>query len=360
MVGHFKQNIQLLSSIVILFGLIACLTQTPSEVHSTPYILQEPAYFVKMSVPPDNPLTQEGVELGRHLFYDPILSADQSVSCSSCHLPHLAFTDAHTLSVGLNGRKGRRSALPLFNVGYYYKGLFWDGRVNSLEEQIHFPINDSLEMGANWPLIESRLKNHADYPDRFRLAFGINDSDIDSTYVMKALAQFQRVLISADAKFDRVKRGEAKFTEAEQRGWTIFFDASDKLPFSECGHCHLDPLFTNLEFHNNGIEVVNGLSDFPDAGRGAISGIRYDNGKFRVPTLRNIALTAPYMHDGRFETLEEVLAHYESGGHFAENVNPNVRQLQFSEQDKSDLIAFLNTLTDTTFINNTAFASPFQ
>ena len=159
--------------------------------------------------------------------------------------------------------------------------------------------------------------------------------------------QFERTLISKNAKFDQVRRDEAQFTEAEQRGFAIFFDTSEELPHSECGHCHVDPLFTTLEYHNNGIQTGDQLN-FPDLGRGAITGNRFDNGKFKVPTLRNIALTAPYMHDGRFKNLEEVIKHYESGGHPAENVSPNVRPLHFTERDRADLIAFLNALTDTT------------
>jgi cytochrome c peroxidase len=183
----------------------------------------------------------------------------------------------------------------------------------------------------------------------FRQAFGIQKkTDIDSVLVSRALAQYERTLFSANAKFDQVMRKEAVFTPAEKRGWTIFFDASPNLPFSECNHCHIDPLFTNLAYENNGIQAVKHLEDFPDPGRGAITKNRNDLGKFVVPTLRNIALTAPYMHDGRFSTLEEVIDHYASGGHLADNLNPNVRVLKLREQDKKDLIAFLHTLTDTT------------
>ncbi|MEN0004980.1 MAG: cytochrome c peroxidase [Bacteroidota bacterium] len=342
---------------MLIWVLHACSTNDVP----TPLQLEEPANFVKMAIPEDNPLTVEGTELGRYLFYDPILSSTQTVSCASCHRQRLAFSDGKAKSVGIRGRVGKRSALPLFNVGYYHRGLFWDGRIQSLEQQVHLPVNDTLEMGANWPLVIERIKQHPSYPEQFEQAFGITASQIDSTHIMKALAQFQRTLISSDSKYDRIQRGEATFSESEKRGWTIFFDAAEhkELPFSECGHCHLDPLFTTQEYMNNGIEVVSNLEGFPDAGRGAVSGIKYDNGKFRTPSLRNIELTAPYMHDGRFETLEEVIDHYVTGGHFAENVNPNVQKLHFSERDKADIIAFLKTLTDTTFVTNPAYASPF-
>ncbi len=313
-----------------------------------------------MDVPADNPLTAEGIALGRMLFYDPILSADSTVFCGNCHQQQRAFTDGKALSTGFAGRKGVRNAMSLANIGFHHQGLFWDGRSPTLEAQAIHPVQDSVEMNLNWQLAEHRLQRHPLYPMWFRRAFGIQDSkDITQDLVVKALAQFQRTLISRDAKYDQVRRGEAQFTEAEARGYAIFFDTSSELPHSECGHCHLDPLFTNLEYHNNGIQQVNNLNDFLDKGRGGFNNNYYDNGKFKVPTLRNIARTAPYMHDGRFKTLAEVLDHYISGGHFADNLSPNVRQLRFSERDKQDLIAFLHTLTDSIFLNNPAFANPF-
>lgn len=322
---------------------------THISYHPTPYALEEPAGFVRMVIPEDNPLTREGIALGRRLFFDPLLSTDSTVSCATCHLPHLAFTDGQAQSIGVHGRRGRRNAPTLLNVGYLYKGLFWDGRVATLEAQSLHPVTDSMEMANTWAEVERRLRRHAEYPALFRQAFGIRrSSQIDSILVAKALAQFQRTLISANAKFDRKMRGELAFTPQEQRGWTIFFDASMDVPHSECAHCHADPLFTTLEFANNGIDAVSSLERFPDRGRGAVTGNHYDNGMFRVPTLRNIALTAPYMHDGRFATLEQVIDHYASGGHYADNLNPNIMPLRLRPADKADLIAFLHTLTDST------------
>lgn len=339
-----------------LLIICTCCTRKPKPVH-----LINPPGFVKMAIPEDNPLTEEGIALGRMLFYDPILSADSSLSCATCHIIQLGFTDGKTLAEGIDGNQSRRSAPSLANIGYYYKGLFWDGRVATLEEQALLPVEDSVELGHSWERVEQLLQEHPIYPKHFEAAFGIkNKKEIDRYLAAKAIAQFERSLISKDSKFDRVQRGEEQFTASEKRGWTIYFDASDELPKSECGHCHLDPLFTNLDFFNNGIEQVDSLEAFPDKGRGAVTGWVYNNGQFRTPTLRNIELTAPYMHDGRMETLEEVLEHYISGGHFTENVNPNVRRLHFSERDKKDLIAFLKTLTDTLFIQNPDFASPFN
>lgn len=318
-----------------------------------PYQLDEPRSFTKMLIPPDNPLTEEGVALGQKLFFDKNLSIKGTHSCASCHLPGRAFSDGLAYSVGVNGQT-RRSAPSLVNVGYYYKGLFWDGRAASLEEQALKPVEDSIEMASNWDTVEWRLRRHPEYPALFRKAFGIEQAgQITRFMAAKAIAQFERTLVNYNAKFDKVKRGEARFTEAEDRGRIIFFDiGAYGLPFSECNHCHIDPLFTTQEYENNGLVEAPDLNDFPDKGRGAISGNKWDNGKFRTPTLRNIALTAPYMHDGRFKTLDQVLDHYASGGHYAENVSPNVRKLYLSPQNKKDLIAFLQTLTDSSFVFN--------
>lgn len=322
--------------------------------------LEKPANVPRMLIPADNPLTAEGIELGRMLFYDPILSRDSTVFCGNCHQQQRGFTDGKAVSTGFAGRTGRRSAMSLVNVGFHQKGLFWDGRADQLEDQAVHPVQDSVEMNLDWALAVQRLQQHETYPRHFRRAFGIKQrEDITQDLVIKALAQFERTLISKDSKFDRWRRGEAELTAAEQRGYEIFFDTSNELPHAECGHCHVDPLFTTLDYENNGIQVVENLDGFPDKGRGEVTENQFDNGKFKVPTLINIAQTAPYMHDGRFKNLEEVLDHYASGGHFAENVSANVRKLNFNERDKQDLIAFLNTLTDSVFLNNPAFGNPF-
>lgn len=345
-----KAAFQIQCSIALAFLLSAC--QPQSDLQNLPYQPEyvQPAHphgFPPMRIPPGNPLTKAGVALGRKLFFDPILSKDSSIACSSCHQPELAFTDGKALSTGAEGRMGKRSAMPLLNVGFYAKGLFWDGRVATLEEQSLHPVRDTLEMRHSWPILLQKLQAHGEYPSLFRQAFGIkNHKEMDSTLVGKALAQYERTLISADTKFDRVMREEAQFTPQEKRGWAIFFDASPAVPTSECNHCHVDPLFSTLNFENNGLVATLSLDDYPDKGRGAITGNRNDNGLFRVPTLRNLKYTAPYMHDGRFKTLDEVLDHYASGGHPGLNVSPNVRKLKLNKQDRADLIAFLNTLND--------------
>ncbi|WP_232830183.1 cytochrome-c peroxidase [Lewinella sp. IMCC34191] len=313
------------------------------------------AEFAAILHPADNPPTEAGIRVGRHLFFDPALSADSTISCASCHRPELAFTDGKKTAVGIGGRPGVRNTLGLTNVGYFHHPLFWDGRAESLEAQALHPIHTPHEMGGSWPEVIRRLSDDPAYVARFRSAFGA--ATIDSVLVGRALAQFQRSLISRDSKYDRVQRGEARYTPAEQLGHALFFDLGDdaagpyaNLPTAECAHCHTPPHFTNQGYENNGLDEADDLNAFSDPGRGAISQNVYDNGRFRTPGLRNVALTAPYMHDGRFATLEEVVDHYNSGGHYAENRSPNVHPLALDAEQKSALVAFLHTLTDTAFV----------
>ncbi len=350
-------SIRLVWGVFLFFLSCQVIIQSKEDLTHIPFLpdtlaIAPPQGFPPFPTFPYGHLTQAGVALGRKLFFDPILSGDSTMSCGTCHQSRLAFTDGMPFSTSTQGKKSKRSAPSLLNVSYHYKGLFWDGRAEHLEQQAFEPVTNPLEMAANWPQVVARLRKHQAYPALFRQAFGIKKrSEIDSVLTARALAQYERTLISSNAKFDRVMRKEALFTTQEKRGWTIFFDASPDLPFSECNHCHVDPLFTNLAYENNGIDKVDQLEHFQDPGRGGITGNRYDLGKFKVPTLRNIALTAPYMHDGRFKTLEEVIDHYASGGHFADNLNPNVRVLNLRKRDKADLIAFLHTLTDKSLSN---------
>ena len=319
-----------------------------------PYPFQIPDRFPNINLPPDNPMTEDGVILGRRLFLDPILSADSSMSCASCHHSELSFTDANAVSRGIDGKAGRRSAMSLVNVAFYKEGLFWDGRAKTLEDQALIPVEDSVELHNSWDNVVEKLKAHSDYPVYFRKAFGINNiEEIDKFLVAKAIAQFERTLMSSNSKFDRVLSGKATFTEEEQAGYDIFFDASSELPDSECGHCHNAPLMTTNEYLNNGITLAETTGDFPDSGLGAVTGNPFDNGKFRVPSLRNIELTAPYMHDGRFQTLDAVIDHYNSGGQYGPNVSPLIRPLNLTEVHKRQLIAFLKTLTDRKFAVDT-------
>ncbi|THH37597.1 cytochrome-c peroxidase [Neolewinella litorea] len=314
-----------------------------------------PADFAAILYPAGNPSTAAGVELGERLFFDPILSADSTVSCASCHRPERAFADGTAVSLGLGGLAGTRNTPGLTNVGYFHHPLFWDGRADNLEAQAGHPVGTPHEMGGTWPEAVARLAASDTYGALFARAFG--SPDIDSSRVGHALAQYQRTLVSRNSKYDRVRRGEATYTALEALGHALFFDFGDDpegayagLPTAECAHCHTPPHFTNQRYENNGLDEAMDLQTFPDPGRGAVTGIPYDNGKFRNPGLRNVALTAPYMHDGRFATLEEVVDHYNSGGRYAENRSANVHPLHLDARQKAALVAFLHTLTDTSFV----------
>ena len=317
----------------------------------TAYDFALPEHFPAMPQPADNSATAEGVRLGQRLFFDPILSRDSSFSCASCHRPELAFTDGEALSRGIDGLRTRRSSMSLVNVGFQ-REFFWDGRAGSLEEQSLHPVEDPIELDASWPEVEARLRAHPDYPEAFRAAFGIERSTgVTRELVARAIAQFERSLVSATSRFDRAVYGLDGFlSDLEEDGRVLFFtEPSTEHP--GCAHCHNAPTFADLDaggtgFRNNGLDAVDELDGFADAGRGAVTGNLYDNGKFRAPTLRNVELTAPYMHDGRFATLDEVLDHYASGGHYSPTRDVQMTGFTLSDGDREALKAFLRTLTD--------------
>lgn len=362
-------------SIVLLFvmcrpepiidnGLLTDIAYDPQ-----PFVIETPFGYPQMEIPADNPLTKEGILLGRKLFFDPILSRDSTMSCASCHKPELAFTDGKATSPGVDGIAGRRSAMSLVDIGYATNRLFWDGRAATLEEQALLPVEDPLELHALWPDIEERLKEHNYYPAEFRKAFGIeNKNQIDKFLAAKALAQFQRTIINkGSSRYDRLMRqtGNGFPTEEEENGRVMFFFEASGLPTgiglvdAECGHCHSGVRLTGDEYLNNGIQPALTPLDFKDGGLGEVSGRDRDMGRMRVPTLRNIALTAPYMHDGRFNTLEEVIEHYNSGGHPSFGKDGLLVPLNMSEQNKKDVIAFLHALTDIEVTTAPEYQSPF-
>lgn len=333
---------------------------TQITYNPSPYTPQIPRDYPRMWIPPDNPMTREGIQLGRKLFYDPIMSRDSTVSCGSCHLQSHSFKDPGGISIGVDGRSGRRTSMNLINIGFSSQSIFWDGRAGSLEEQVLHPVEDPNELDHDWDILEKQLQRHKEYPILFRKAFGITRADeINRDLVSKAIAQFERSLISSgNTRYEQALRGEITLTEDELAGYLMFVDAVPDLPDAECGHCHAEPLFTTFEFKNNGLEPIDNLEDFPDKGRGEVTGGLFDNGKFKIPTLFNAAISPPYMHDGRFETLEEVLDHYNSGGHRQPNTDPLLRPLGLTEKQKQQVIAFVKTLTDTTFLNNPEFSNP--
>ncbi|MFT4566890.1 MAG: cytochrome c peroxidase [Saprospiraceae bacterium] len=326
------------------------------------YNLQVPTHFPQMPIPTDNPLTVDGVRLGRHLFYDPILSRDSTLSCASCHHQQSAFTDNEMVSEGVDGTLGRRSSMSLIDIGFHTNGFFWDGRTLTLEEQAEIPVEDPVEMHEMWGNVEKKFQRHKDYPILFRKAFGIEEKiEITKELAVKAIAQFERTLVSSGtAKYDRVVAGTDVFTDEELKGHNIFFDIEDDISrHAECGHCHNAPLFTITTFANNGIDNVD-EGNLLDKGLAEFTNVDFDNGKFKITTLRNIFNTAPYMHDGRFSTIDEVLDHYISGGHASRNLDPVLRPLNIGEEDRAALKAFIGTLQDEEVLNDLRYASPFN
>ena len=342
-------SMKYLLGLFLLFSLAGCYKEDDlpeSEGHIKPDI---PAEFPEVSIPEDNPITNSKVELGRYLFYDTQLSKDQTVSCASCHQLQNAFSDAgYSKSTGIFGRKGKRNSPTLTNVAYNLK-FFAEGGVPSLEFQAIAPIIDILEMGMNTDTLVERLKKDLKYKSRFKLAWG--DEQITFERITKSIATFERMLISSNSPFDKWNRGNTNAISASAKnGYKIFF--SEK---GDCFHCHNGFNFTDNGFHNTSLDSAT-----IDYGRYRITLDDKDIAKFKTPTLRNIEKTFPYMHDGRFQTLEEAVNHYNSGGKHHPNSDALMRPLHLTDQEKEDLIAFLKSLTDESFINNSKFENPFK
>jgi cytochrome c peroxidase len=296
-----------------------------------------------------NPLTTNGIELGRALFYDPLLSADSSTSCASCHLQYTNFTHVdHSLSHGIFGRKGTRNTLSIMNLAWS-TSFMWDGGVNHIEVQPLAPIESSFELNSSLTEIIAKLKRSSGYADKFKRAFGAG-ADITGEYILKALAQYMLTLNTYNSKYDKVMRKEEgfAFTEAEQHGYELFKQ--------HCASCHTEPLFTNNGFANNGLAPDPYLND---GGRIKITGRTEDSLKFKVPSLRNIEVSYPYMHDGRFRNLQMVIFHYNDDIHPTINLADQLKKpMNLSESDKNHLLFFLKTLTDTEFLKNPALGFP--
>ena len=319
--------------------------------HGTPFRFQITSRFPKVALPADNRPTIEGVALGKALFSDRRLSEDNTQSCASCHDSTRAFADTgKPFSTGIQGIQGRRNAQPLFNLAWQ-DGFFWDGRAKTLREQVLMPIVDAHEMNADLDEVVGRLAMDRAMTSKFESAFGTPEPSAE--LVARSLEQFLFTLVSQDAKFDRAARGETEFTPEEKRGLELFVtehDPARNLLGADCFHCHGGNLFTSRRYSNNGLD-----SEFTDLGRFESTGDPGDKGKFKVPSLRNVAVTGPYMHDGRFETLEQVIDHYDHGVQPSDSLDPNLAKhpstgLGLSESDKRALVAFLKTLTDSQFI----------
>jgi cytochrome c peroxidase len=360
-----KINILLIAFSIILLTLYSCRKDKykVEAYQATPYNLNLPEnitqYLPPMDNPKDNPLTKEGVELGRKLFYETKLSGDNTQSCAGCHMPDKAFSDTAAFSTGIDGNLGGRNAMPIINVGWM-NTLFWDGRAKSVEDQAFGPVVNPVEMHNTWDNAVAALQTDPIYPPLFEKAFGTDK--IDSVLVVKAIAQFERTLISGNSPFDKYLRGEPSgwsdqdIYEAYQ-GYALFLD-NEK---GDCFHCHGDqynPLWTDNKFHNNGLDAT-----FTDNGLGDITGDPNDNGKFKTPTLRNLAYTAPYMHDGRFETLDEVLMHYAFGVTNSATIDPLMQKAntggnQLSVAERQLIKKFLLSLSDESFVTNPDYKKP--
>ncbi len=328
--------------LLISLHLSACRQEGGAPVDEMPYELDIPPGFPYPDIPEDNELTAARVALGRRLFYDPILSEDSTVSCATCHKQALAFADDVAVSPGVRGRLGFRNSPTLANVAYLER-FNKDGGVTKLGLQPVVPIEDHNEM--NLPLQEAvrRLRGHAGYQVDFQRAYGEEASPFTLT---RALASFMRTLISGASRYDQYINGEeSALSEAEKRGMALFFSER-----ASCGSCHNGFNFTDDSFRNNGL-----YETYADPGRQRVTQNTEDEGRFRVPTLRNIALTAPYMHDGSLSTLDAVMEHYAGGGSAHPNKDSLILPLRLSESEKTDLIDFLEALTDSSFISNPAF-----
>lgn len=353
------------SCILFLLVLISCRKDPKfGTVNTTAYSFEYPEIFTKnlppISIPIDNPMTKEGVKLGQKLFYDTRLSINDNQSCASCHAINKSFSDSTRHSIGSEGFEGKRNAMPLVNMGWM-SSFFWDGRSNSLEAQAFLPVVDPIEMHETWPNTLSKLQADSNYPLLFKQVFGT--TTIDSIMVAYAIAQFERTLISGNSPFDKyLLTGSTGWSAADElaayQGFALFMDENK----GDCFHCHGDsfnPLWTDNQFHNNGLDV-----SFSDKGLAGVTGNPSDEGKFKTPTLRNVAFTAPYMHDGRFNSLDDVINHYSEGLVYSTTIDPLMKKVdnggaQLTADEKYYLKMFLISLSDSSFTKNKAFSNPW-
>jgi cytochrome c peroxidase len=318
--------------------------------NATPYHLTISQFAPQPDLPRDNPLTGEGVALGGKLFFDRRLSADDSESCATCHNPHLAFAQPRRFSRGVDGDIGTRNAMPLENLAWK-SSFFWDGRAATLREQVLQPIQNPIEMHESLANVVAKVSADKDYHRFFANAFG--SPEITPDKIARALEQFLLVQVSFNSKYDRVMNGQTNFTAQEQRGFELFnteYDPYHGQYGADCFHCHGGPLLQSQNFANNGLD-----SAFRDLGLFKTTKRAGDGGRFAVPSLRNVAVTAPYMHDGRFRTLDEVVEHYCTGMKRSPSLDPNLAKhpdggVPLSAEDKHALVAFLKTLTDEKYL----------
>lgn len=344
----------------------ACGEEEPKEMvelDETPYVF-EYGNLSAPDLPDDNVLTQRGVRLGRMLFYEKMLSKDGTQACASCHRQEDAFSDINRFSIGVELLPGNRQAMSVFNMAWHSNGFFWDGRSELLRHQSLKPIEDPLEMNETLDNVIAKLSASQEYQDQFTRAFGTDEVNADK--IALALEQFMMSIVSYNSKYDQSLVGEVELTESEERG-RILFEAEYNPFFPEvsgadCAHCHGGANFENDQYMNNGLDADGKMDDI---GYEAVTLDPADKGKFKVPSLRNIALTPPYMHDGRFQTLEEVVDHYDLHVKMSSTLDPTLIQvavdggLKLTAQDKVDLVNFMKTLSDETLQTDPRYSSPF-
>ena len=365
--------------------LVASLTALAQRSHTPSLPFATPAGFPEPRVPSDNPVTADKVEVGRRLFYDTRLSGNQTESCSSCHEQELAFTDGRAQSVGSTGQAHPRSAPSLVNVAYNSTLTWANPALLTLEAQMQVPLfgTSPVELGINdhnKSAVLKRIKRDRWYRRHFPRAFESKGRAISWKNIVRSIASFQRSIVSAKSRYDRYLRGKAELTDAQSRGMDLFMGEE-----AQCHHCHGTFLFSDqatyegaprvpVLFHNNGLYNIDGTGAYPENNEGlaAITGRKRDTGKFKAPSLRNVALTAPYMHDGSIPTLRAVVEHYSRGGRLIEDgplagdgrdspyLDPLIAPLDLSERQKKDLVAFLKSLTDKSVTTNPRFSDPFK
>lgn len=364
-----KTNSRHLFKILCLLGLIvltSCRKDTQPYIATfddTPYNL---IYSNSLPVPnlsADNPLTVEKVKLGRMLFYENKLSKDASMSCASCHVQSDGFSDSNQFSTGVEGLQGARQAMAIFNMAWNQNGFFWDGRAELLRHQAILPIQDPLEMNEKLKNVVAKLSADWRYSDQFVRAF--ESGTITPLNISLALEAFMMSIVSDNSKYDRYLAGLETLTPSEENGRVLFFgEYNEFFPATsgaDCAHCHSGGNFENDQYMNNGLDSDANITDI---GREKVTNDANDRAKFKVTSLRNIAVTAPYMHDGRFSTLEEVVDHYNNGIQHSATLDPALNAttgtgLMLDATEKADLINFLKTLTDDKYLTNPAYKSPF-
>lgn len=331
-----------ISLIIGISLFVSCEKVEQADPVLMPDLMEIPLGFPEIDFPEDNAFSMERWELGKRLFFDPVMSLDSSVSCASCHLPELAFSDKVDFSPGVDGRQGVRNAPTLANVAYH-PYFTREGGVPTLEMQVLVPIQEHVEFDFNIVLLAERLQEDPSYVEMSYLAY---EQQPNPFVITRAIANFERSLLSGASRYDQfINLEKPALSEAEIRGMDLFFSNR-----TNCSSCHSGFNFSSYAFENNGM-----YEKYLDPGRLRFTGEENDRALFKIPTLRNVELTAPYMHDGSMKTLEQVVDHYNAGGEIHPNKSPKIRPLGLTQTEKSELVQFLKSLTDETFVNNPLF-----